>query len=234
MRGPGPPETLITSPVPVVEGPPLPRHREIIARVAVSLATAVVAPAVLLGATLAMFDVAVAVLVALAWMLGVMGWRRATGRPVSGLLVLSVGTLTIKTAFTLATGSTFVYFVQPVFADLIVATVFLGSLATSRPVVAHVAPDFFPMNADVAARPEVCSLFRRLTLMWGLVILAKGCITLWLLQTLSTMDFVLIKGGAVITLTLTAAAVTVVWSTVIGRRQGLIEQRITGTRRPGA
>lgn len=46
----------------------------------------------------------------------------------SGLLLLSLGVLTVKTAFTLVTGNTFVYFVQPVFADVAVSAIFLGSL----------------------------------------------------------------------------------------------------------
>jgi hypothetical protein len=79
------------------------------------------------------------------------------------------------------------------------------------------------MDAEVAARPHVRALFRRLTLMWGLVILVKGSLTLWLLEILSTVNFVLINGGAIITLTLTAAIVTVVWSVIVGRREGLLQ-----------
>jgi hypothetical protein len=78
------------------------------------------------------------------------------------------------------------------------------------------------MSDAVAARAEMRSLFRRLTLMWGLIILVKGSLTLWLLETLSTVNFVLIKGGAITTLTLTAAVVTVVWSVIIGRQEGLV------------
>jgi len=33
---------------------------------------------------------------------------------------------------------------------------------------------------------------------------------------------VLIKGGVILTLTLTAVAVTVVWSVVVGRQEGLL------------
>ena len=62
--------------------------------------------------------------------------------------------------------------------------------------------------------------------MWGLVILVKGCVTLWLLLALSTVDFVLIKGGTILSLTLTATAATIVWSVIICRREGLF-----GTRR---
>lgn len=212
----------ITGPARREAPPALLSLREVLNRVAVSLATAVIAPAALLWAALALFNVATAVLVALAWMLGAMSWRWATKRPVSGLLVLTVGILTVKTAFTLATGNTFVYFAQPVLVDLTVAALFLGSLWTARPVIARLAPEFFPMDADVAARPEVHRHFRRLTLMWGLVILVKGSITLWLLETLSTVNFLLIKGGAIITLTVTAAVVTIAWSVIVGRREGLL------------
>ncbi len=191
----------------------------------VSLTTAVVVPAVLLWSMLELFNVAVAVIAALAWMVIATGWRYATKRPVSGLLLLTLGVLTIKTAFTLATGNTFVYFIQPVFADLAVAAIFLGSLWTTRPIIARLAPEFYPMSAAVAAQPRVRNLLRRLTLMWGLVVLAKGAITFSLLVTLSTADFVLIKGGAIITLTLTAAIVTIVWALIVGRQQGLIQPK---------
>ena len=51
---------------------------------------------------------------------------------------------------------------------------------------------------------------------------ANGDPSLWLLVSLSTVDFVLIKGGAIISLTLTTAAATVVWSVLVGRREGLL------------
>lgn len=214
--------TIASCPSVVEERPPGLHLREVIARVAVSLATAVFAPAALLWVTLVIFNVAAAVIIALAWMVGAMVWRWATKRPVSGLLLLTLGIMAVRTAFLLTTGNTFIYFLQPVFADFAVAAVFLASLCSARPVIARLAPDFFPMSTAVAARPEVRALFGRLTLMWGLVILAKGSITLWLLQTLGTVNFVLIKGGAIITLTLTAAVVTVVWSVVVGRQEGLL------------
>jgi uncharacterized membrane protein len=184
--------------------------------VAVSLATAVVAPTAFFAATLVIVNLTVAVLVALAWMAGVMCWRWTAKRSTSGLLLLTLGIMTVKTGVTLATGNTFIYFVQPVVVDLVVSAVFLGSLLTARPIVARLAPDFYPMSEAVAASPAVRGLFRRLTLLWGLVILTKGIVTFWLLTSLSTIDFVLI------TLTLTAALVTVVWSVVVGRQEGLL------------
>ena len=209
----------------VEKPPPAPHVSEVIARVVTSLGIAVVAPAVLLWAMLAFFNVSAAVVAALVWMVGVMTWRWATERPVSGLLLLTLGILVLKTGFTLATGNTFVYFAQPVLVDITVAGIFLVSLWSARPAIARLAPEFYPMDAEVAARPQVRAHLRRLTLMWGLVILVKGSITLWLLETLSPVNFVLIKGGAVMTLTLTAALVTVAWSVIVGRREGLLTPR---------
>jgi uncharacterized membrane protein len=202
--------------------PAVPHLRHVLGRVAATLATAVVAPAVLFAATLVVFNITTAILVALAWTTAAMGWRRATGRAVSGLLLLVWGIMILKTAFTLATGNTFVYFAQPVVVDLTVGAVFLGSLMSARPIVARIAPDFYPINDELAARPGIQGLFRGLTLMWGLVVLVKGSLTLWLLLSLSTVNFVLIKGSAVMTLTLVTAATTVACSVVVGRREGLL------------
>ena len=202
----------------------VPQLKIVLARVAASLATAVVVPAALFAVTLMILDIDVAVIVALAWMASAMCWRWATKRPVSGLLVLTLGIMTIRTGFTLATGNTFVYFVQPVFADAAVAAIFLGSLLSARPIVARLAPDFYPIDDALAARPRIRRLFRRLTLLWGLVIVAKGSVTLWLLLSLSTVNFVLIKSSAIISLTLLAAATTLALAAVVGRQEGLLRR----------
>lgn len=188
-------------------------------RTAISLATAVLAPAILFATTFALMGMSAAVVVALAWMIAAICWRKARGQPVSALLFLTLGIMTIRSTFTLATGNTFVYFVQPVFSDACVAAIFLGSLMTQRPLVARLAPDFCPMHASLASRPVIQRLLRRLTLMWGLVIVAKGSLTLWLLTSLSTVNFVLVKGAAIFTLTLLAAAATVTIASIVVCRE---------------
>jgi uncharacterized membrane protein len=207
--------------IPVVAPAP-PRIRAIVGRVVVSLATAVVAPAALFASVLAVLNLVAAVVAACAWVTGAMCWRRATRRPVSVLLVLTLLLMAVRTGVMLVTGNRFVYFVQPVIVDVTIAAVFLGSLWSARPVVARLAPDFYPIDAALAARPGVRTLFRRLTLLWGLVILLKGTVTLWLLESLSTIDFVLIKSGAVFGLTLLATTATVAWSVVVARQEGLL------------
>jgi hypothetical protein len=48
------------------------------------------------------------------------------------LLLLTLGTVALETAFTLATGNTFFYFAQPVLVDITVAGIFLASLLADR------------------------------------------------------------------------------------------------------
>lgn len=202
-----------------------PRILDVASRTAVSLTVACVIPAVLIYASLVAFSLATAVLVALAWTCGVIGWRWATGRRPSALLFLSVTIMAVRTGFTLATGNSYVYFIQPVFADALVAIMFLGSLLVGRPVVARLAADFYPMARSMASRPGIRRLFRRLTLMWALVIIAKGSITFYLLQSQSLVDFVLIKGIAIVTLTSLAAVATIWMSAVVVRREHLVAPR---------
>jgi uncharacterized membrane protein len=140
----------------------------------------------------------------------------------SGLLVLALAIMAVKTGFTLLTGNTFVYFVQPVFVDAVVALLFVASLWSATPAVARIAPDFYPLDAALAARPGIRRLFRHLTMLWALVIAIKGTVTLWLLLSLSTVSFVLVKSSAILALTVLATVATITLSAVVGRREGLL------------
>ena len=221
-------DVIDACPVPTAASEPPPPHqlrpclRSIIRRLAVNLGVACVIPAVLFTTTLLIANISTAIVTALCWSSGAIVWRWATNRPVSGLLVLTVCVMCVRTVVALSTSNTFIYFFQPVLTDIAVATVFLASLATARPVVARLAADFYPMDLDVATRPRVRRLFWRLTLMWGFVCLVKGAVSFWLLQSQSLVNFVLIKNASIITVTATATAVTVWASTAVARKEGLL------------
>ena len=193
----------------------------VLRRLAVSLVVAVGVPAVLLYAVLQLAGMTPAILAALAWAYGAIAWRRLTHRPLSGLLLLITTVLTIRTIFTLSTGNTFVYFLQPIISDGIIALVFLVSLASARPLVARLAADFYPMSPDLAAHPRVRRLFWRLTAMWGGVCVLKGAVGYGLLMSLSVANFVLVKSSAMIGLTALAVAVTVWTSLVVLRHESV-------------
>jgi hypothetical protein len=199
-----------------------PSLRSVVTRVAATLWVSCIAPALLFAIALAASGLSAAIVVALVWLCGVVCWRWATSGPPCGLLILTIAIMTVRSAIALATGNAFVYFIQPVFADVAVSALFLGSLLTTRPLVARLAPDFYPMTDALAARPRVHALFRRLTLMWGLVVLSKGIVTLWLLESQSTVNFVIIKNSAVIAGTVLAAGATIRLSVTVARREGVL------------
>jgi len=209
-----------THAVPVLPEPP--SLGSILVRLAVNLLVAVVVPGVIFYLALVAAGLNAAVLLALGWAAGALVWRRVSGRPVSGLLVLTVAVMAARTAFTLVTGNGFIYFFQPVLTDGALGALFLVSVVTARPLVARLAADFYPMNDDVAGRPRIRRLFRYLTLMWAFVILAKGAVTLYLLESQSMVSFVLFKNLAMLALTIGAVAVTVAAAMQVARKESLL------------
>lgn len=199
-----------------------PRLKAILGHLSLSLLTACAIPAVLFYLCLVMVSVWAALVAALAWCYGAIAWRMATRRRMSGLMVLTVVGLTARTAMTFASGNTWLYFIQPVISNGVIAALFLLSLATARPVVARLAADFYPMDEDVALRPRVQRLFWHLTLLWAVVCLAKASVTFWLLQSESLETFVVLKSVLILALTVMAVTVTVSASVWVARKELLL------------
>jgi hypothetical protein len=190
--------------------------------VAHSLLIACVIPGVLFYTCFAVADVWTAIIAALGWSYGALAFRALTGRRTSGLLVLTAIVMTGRTIITFATGSTFLYFLQPVISDGVVGTTFLLSLATARPVVARLAGDFYPMNHELSMRPRVRRLFWHLTMLWALLCLAKAAMTMWLLQSASLETLVTVKSISVPTINTLAAAATIMAAVMVARKEGLL------------
>jgi uncharacterized membrane protein YwzB len=190
--------------------------------VGLNLLVAVVVPGALFFLCFTLAGVWVAILGALGWSYGAIAFRALTGRRTSGLLVLTALILTGRTALAFATGSTFLYFLQPVITDGVVGTTFLLSLATARPVVARLAGDFYPMDGELAMRPRIRRLFRRLTTFWAVLCLATATMTFWLLQSPSLDTVVLVKSISVPTINVLAIAATVAAAVAVARKEGLL------------
>ena len=199
-----------------------PRLRRVIGHLTLSLLCANVVPAVLFYLCLVTMNVWAALVAALAWCYGAIGWRLATRRRMSGLLVLTVVGLTAKTAMTFVSGNTYLYFIQPAISNAVIASAALLSLATARPFVARLAADFYPMTDDLAGRPRLQRLFWHLTLMWAMVCLAKAVMTLWLYESQSLTTFVVMKSALFLAMTVVAAAVTILAAVKVARREGLL------------
>ena len=212
----------MSSSVLVEATPPHPALPAILRRVATSVLVACVVPATLFYAVMMLTSVWPAIVVALAWSYGAIGWRLATGRRTSGLLILSALVMTGRTVLAVASDSTFLYFVQPVIGDGLVALAFGLSLATARPLVARLAGDFYPMDQDLHLRPRVRRLFRHLTVLWAVIAVVKASLALWLLESLSLETFVLLKSVGVLALTGTAIVATVMAAAQVARQEGLM------------
>ncbi|QIG41994.1 hypothetical protein G5V58_03680 [Nocardioides anomalus] len=199
-----------------------PRLRTVLRRVGVSLTVACVVPAVLFFVCFQTLGIWPAIGAALVWSYGSIAYRALTGRRTSGLLVLTAVVLTGRTVIAFAADSTFLYFLQPIITDGLVAATFLVSLLTARPVVARLAGDFYPMDEELALRPAIRRLFWRLTALWAGVCLIKAASMFWLLSSASLGSFVLVKSITMPAANLLTVALTITAAVVVGRREGLL------------
>jgi hypothetical protein len=203
-----------------------PKFGAIMKHLTLSILMANVIPSVLFYLCLVAGNVWTALVAALVWCYGSMAWRLSTKRRTSGLLILTVVGLTAKTVLALASGSTFVYFLQPAITDGAVAALFLVSLASARPIVARLAGDFFPMSADIASRPRIQRLFWHLTLFWALICVVKSVVTVWLLETFPIVTFVAVKEIMILTILVLGTGITVAAAFRVAKSEGLLHKPV--------
>jgi hypothetical protein len=201
-----------------------PQLRAIIKHLGLSLLMANVVPSTLFYLCVVFGNVWFALVVALVWCYGAMAWRLSTKRRTSGLLIITMVGLTAKTTMALVSGSTFIYFLQPAITDGLVAALFLSSLTTARPVVARLAADFYPMNADIAERPRIQRLFWNLTLFWAIVCFGKAVVTLWMLEEFPLVTFVAVKGLFILAVIISGTAITVATAFRVAKAEGLFHR----------
>ena len=207
---------------PAAETPHRPGLKTVIRRVSLSLLIAVIIPAGVFYGFFVLAGVWTAITAALVWSYGAIAWRAVTKRRTSGLLILAALLLTGRTALSVLADSTWLYFLQPIISDGFVAALFLLSLASARPMVARLAGDFYPMDHELAMRPRIRRLFRRLTILWAVLGLAKATGTLWLLQSQSLETFVLVQSVSAMAVNVLAAFATIGLASVVARKEGLM------------
>ncbi|MGQ0845955.1 MAG: VC0807 family protein [Sporichthyaceae bacterium] len=205
--------------------PDRPALSSIVRHIGTNLLVSTVVPSALFMTCMLLGNIWWALAAALGWCYGALVVRLCTRRRTSGLLWLTIVSLTAKSAFAFASGSTFLYFLQPVLAETAAALVFLGSLVFGRPLVARLAADFYPMDDELAARPRIRSLFRRLTLLWGLILAAKATTTLYMLQTMSVGEYVATKSVLSPSVAVVGATATILLAARVARREGLLPHR---------
>ena len=179
-------------------------------------------PAAIFLATTAAFASNVAMVAVFAWGIAVVLRRLLSGRQVPSLVVLGLVGLTVKTLVGLMSGSTFVYFLQPVATTVVIGALFFGSALIGRPIIARIAHDFCPLSSDVAARPAVMELFVGLTVLWATVQFVNAGTTVGMLLSLPTNLFVVLRPVASLALSAAAIAITVRRALATAQREQLV------------
>lgn len=168
-------------------------------------------PVALFYVMLSLLGLRGALLATVAFSYVALGRRVVTGRPIPGLLVMACALLTMRTALAMATGSAFVYFLQPTLGTFLVAGAFLVSVPAGRPLAERLAQDFCPLDPALLRQPFVRKFFLRVSLLWTFVFLSNATLTLWLLLTYSVKSFVLLKTAASLIAIVTAILVSTMW-----------------------
>ena len=180
------------------------------------------APAVLFYACLVFGSLGLAYITAVGWLYGCVARRVVRRQPVSQILVLSAIGISVRTAVAIGSGSTFMYFAQPILGTVVTAGVFLASLVGGRPLIGRLADDFWPVTPEMHANPSITSLFRGLTILWAGVNLATASITFVLLLWLPLSTFVVAKQLSGWVITLSAVALTIAWAHRTACSEGIV------------
>jgi intracellular septation protein A len=150
-------------------------------------------------------------LAALGWALVAVARRVLRRSPVPAVLWLTTGLLVVRTAIGYATGSVFLYFLQPTVQNFVIAFVLLATVPLRRPLIARLADDFCAFPAALTSNLRVQRFFRRVSLLWALVFLTNGAATLWVLARATLGSFLMVTTAGSFTLVAVAAVVSLLW-----------------------
>jgi hypothetical protein len=170
-----------------------------------------IAPVAVFLLALHFLGVVGAIVAGLGFAYGIIGWRLLTRRRVPGLLVIGAVSLTARSALAIASGSIFVYFLQPTLGTALVATVFLASVGAGRPLAGRLARDFCPIPDHVATTVPMRRFFTQITLLWAVTQLLNAAVAMWLLLSQSVGVFVVTRTVSSITLSALAVTLSVLW-----------------------
>jgi intracellular septation protein A len=191
-------------------GTGVPRVRAVVLHAGPTVIDGTVIPAILFWSLLHAVGITAAVWAVLGWSAFAAGRRLCRGRRVPGVVLLGAVAVVGRAVTMLATGSTFLFFLQPVIGTVLTGLLFLGSVPMGRPLTERLAADFVPLDAEVLGRAPVRRLLLRLSLLWAAVHFANAGLTLFLLQRESVSTFVLLRPVVSLSTTGLGVVVTIV------------------------
>jgi hypothetical protein len=148
---------------------------------------------------------------ALLWCLVAVAARSITSRRLPGVLVLSTVLFIERTIVSWATGSEFLYLLQPILGSALVAAALVLSASASEPLIERVARDFLDLPAGATGGTGLRRFFVGLSLIWGLVYFLKAASGLWLLLISSLGKFLILSNACSWAMTAVAITVSALW-----------------------
>jgi intracellular septation protein A len=162
---------------------------------------------------------------ALGWAFTMLAWRAVRKQRMPALLLLTTTLLVLRTAIAVLSGSTKIYFVQPIVTTTFIGALFLVSLAAGRPLIGRLAGDFCPLPGKVTELTEIRQHFRKLSFLWAGVYFMNAAVTLFLLLNLPVGTFVAAKTFSSLAITWCGIALTVNWSYRVAHKVGLLVRK---------
>jgi hypothetical protein len=207
-----------------------PRHALRIVRGAVpALMVATVIPLAIFYSVSAVAGMKPAIVASLAWAYAMLGRQAFSTRRVSGLLMITAFTLTVRCIAWVVHQSAFTYFAVPVLETLGMGALFVVTLAIGKPLLVSLARDFVPSLGEHLGGVTYRPLVRRLSLLWGLVYAGSAASSAALLTTQSIHWFLLLHQASGWVWTGTGLALSVVYGL---RHGGDLVGIATGGHRP--
>lgn len=163
-----------------------------------------------------------AVLAALGWSYLAAARRLFRRERLPGLLVLGIVLVSMRTFIAFATGSAFLYFIQPTAGTFLVAVIFLVTAVAGRPLVERLAHDFCPLDPELLKRPFLRAFFLRVSWLWAVVLTTNAAFVLLLLLRSSVAAFVVERTVVSAVLTGGGVVLSVVWFIRAMRQHGIV------------
>jgi hypothetical protein len=200
----------------------LPPWRQLARRAAENVLEATLVPMGLFYLFMATVGIRWGMIAGLCWFYSAIIRRVMSGQRMSGLLVMAAVLLTARTAVAYATGSAFIYFLQPTLGTFLVSGLFLISVPLGRPLAERLAHDFCALPDSLMSNLRVKRFFLRISLLWAFTYLVNGSMMMYLLTTKSLSTYLMVRSFVSLSLTISAIAASSLYFFRSLRSEGIV------------
>jgi hypothetical protein len=184
----------------------LPPLRDLARRTAENVLEATLVPMALFYLFLGTVGIRWGMIAGLCWFYAAIIRRVTSGQRMSGLLIMAAVLLTARTAIAFATGSAFIYFLQPTLGTFLVSGLFLISVPLGKPLAERLAHDFCALPDSLMSNVRVKRFFLRISLLWAFTYLVNGTTMIYLLTQKSLGTYLMFRSFVSLSLMITAVS----------------------------